>query len=96
MKNESFLSTNVKETFHYFFAYFLIDFESWASLRIWAWVLMDSPFFKHSLKILHKWTMHIAKNNTNKLPCDEHQAKVHILRVKRQIDTLKKVLQNHQ
>jgi len=46
MKNQSFLSMNVKEIVHYFFAYFLLDFESWASVRTWAWVLIACPFFK--------------------------------------------------
>lgn len=31
---------DVKEIVHYYFAYFLMDFEIWVSVRIRAWVLV--------------------------------------------------------
>lgn len=68
---------------YYFCACLLMDFEFWASVKTWAWVLMTWLLSERSLTILHKWAVRIAKNKTNKLSCDEHQAKVCLLGTER-------------
>ena len=68
---------------YYFFACFLMDFEFWTSVKTWAWVFMTWLFSERSLTILHNWAACIAENETNKLSCDEHQAKVYILGTER-------------